>query len=127
MGSEWSTLDRSAGTTIPENRACAMNASSTDALWIGYLHPQHSDAQLESDLESFLRKNLPEEHHDKWQFAIVRGKYTQAKVRLQKEVSKELVQSLNERTFVEAGVERTITVDDAHGSPGQKCPRMVAQ
>jgi len=29
--------------------------------------------------------------------------------------------------FVEAGVKRTITVDDAHGSPGQKCRRSVAE
>merc|ERR1719188_1105043 len=29
--------------------------------------------------------------------------------------------------FVEGGVERTVTVDDAHGSPDQRCPRSIAR
>merc|ERR1712216_363723 len=109
------------------NRPCAMKASDTDALWIGYLHPQYSDEQLESDLITFLKENLPKEQWTGWQFAIVRGKYTQAKVRLQFPISQELVYQLNERRFIEAGTERTITVDDSHGSPGQKCPRTTAE
>lgn len=92
---EWSTIERGIVETIPANRPCAMKASSTDALWMGYLHPQHSDEQLESDIENFLRDSLPQEHWGHWQFAIVRGKYTQAKVRLEALVSREIVESLN--------------------------------
>jgi hypothetical protein len=61
---------------------------------------------------------------------IVRGKFTQAKVRLARPMSREQVLALNRsdlaEPFEEAGVVRQITVDDAHGSPGQRCPRTIA-
>jgi hypothetical protein len=41
-------------------------------------------------------------------------------------VSREQVQDLNGKLFVECGSRRTVTVDDAHGSPGQRCPRSIA-
>lgn len=124
---EWSTLEKMTVQTIPENRPCAMTAPFTDALWMGYLHPQHPDEELEKDLRNFLKEHLPSEHMDQLQLAIVRGKYTQAKVRLPAPLPRELIQELNHLPFVEAGLERTIAVDDAHGSPGQRCPRAVAQ
>jgi len=58
---------------------------------------------------------------------IVRGKFTQAKVALQQAISRTEVLALNSKPFVECGQERAITVDDAHGSPGQRCPRSVAR
>jgi len=57
---------------------------------------------------------------------VVRGKYTQAKVRLAWPISSEQVYALNKAPFEEAGSVRQITVDDAHGSPGQRCPRTIA-
>lgn len=125
--SVWSTVEHTSMESIPANRPCAMTSASTDFLWMGYLHHHHSDKQLEEDVASFLKNHLPAEHVDKWQICIVRGKYTQAKVRLQVPLAREIVGKLNEVSFVEAGTRRTITVDDAHGSPGQKCPRAVAQ
>lgn len=122
----WSTLERACVQTIPENRPCAMTAPFTDALWMGYLHPQHSDTQLEGDITQFLREHLPTEQHG-FKLCIVRGKYTQAKVRLPAPLAQAVVQKLNELPLVEAGAKRTIAVDDAHGSPGQRCPRAVAQ
>jgi hypothetical protein len=41
-------------------------------------------------------------------------------------MARDQVLALNQATFEEAGVARFITVDDAHGSPGQRCPRTVA-
>jgi len=123
---KWTTLEQACVQTIPENRPCAMTAPFTDALWMGYLHPQHSDEQLESDIDKFLKEHLPTEHRG-FQLCIVRGKYTQAKARLQAPLAQAIVQKLNHLPFIEAGVKRTITVDDSHGSPGQRCPRAVAQ
>lgn len=123
----WTTLEQVQVQTIPENRPCAMTAQSTDALWMGYLHPQHSDRQLEQNIDKFLSDNLPSKYMNQWQICIVRGKYTQAKVRLQTQLPQALVKNLNEVPFIEAGSKRTITVDDSHGSRGTRCPRSIAQ
>lgn len=56
-----------------------------------------------------------------------RGKFTQAKVRLAQTVTREQVLQLNEAPFYEGGRQRTVTVDDARGSPGQKCVRSTAR
>eukprot|EP00931_Biecheleriopsis_adriatica_P033445 TRINITY_DN19409_c0_g3_i1.p1 TRINITY_DN19409_c0_g3~~TRINITY_DN19409_c0_g3_i1.p1 ORF type:complete len:1373 (-),score=316.79 TRINITY_DN19409_c0_g3_i1:99-4079(-) len=111
---------------VPPNRPAEMSAEATDALWIGYLNPELEDTQLESDLRGFLGQRLPLELKTKWRLQIVRGRYTQAKVRLGGFVPRDLVLKLCSETFVEGGKERTITVDDAHGSPQQKCPRTIA-
>jgi hypothetical protein len=123
----WSTMKKSISQPIPENRRCNMSAELTNALWIGYLHPEHPDDLLEDDVASFLRRHLPKKHANKWQLQIVRGKYTQAKVRLQNPLPRDLVHQLNELEFVEVGTKRLIAVDDAHGSRGSKCFRSVAQ
>merc|ERR1719401_3288361 len=39
---------------------------------------------------------------------------------------RELVHALNTLPFTEGGVERTVCVEDAHGSPEQKCPKWIA-
>jgi len=126
---EWSSIAKAEKKAVPANREMQMSADATNGLWIGYLDPANSEEQLQADLSAFLLENLPEElqSEEKWQLQIVRGRYTQAKVRLQGEVSREVVVGLNECTFVENGTERTITVDDSHGSPKQKCPRSTAQ
>lgn len=57
----------------------------------------------------------------------VGGKTTcQVATRLSVELMREEVQALNTKPFVECGVERRVTVDDAHGSSGQKRPRVIA-
>lgn len=120
---------------VPPNRPCAMTAGATDALWIGYLHAHLSDERLAADVRSFLDRHLPPRARSDGgrqedavpEIRIVRGKFTQAKVVLVAPVSKEEVQALNSKAFVEGGVERTVTVDDAHGSPDQRCPRSIAR
>eukprot|EP00932_Pfiesteria_piscicida_P008607 SRR837773.19091.p1 GENE.SRR837773.19091~~SRR837773.19091.p1 ORF type:complete len:752 (-),score=253.31 SRR837773.19091:48-2186(-) len=108
---------------VPPNRPCAMSADFTDALWLGYLHSHFSDRQLTSDLERFFEEHAPGASAS---IRIVRGKFTQAKVALKAPLSRAQVQALNERTFLECGRARTLTVDDAHGSSGQRCPRSIS-
>jgi len=120
---------------VPPNRPCAMTADATDALWIGYLHAHLSDERLAADVQDFLGRHLRPAGLQLWgrpedgatEVRIVRGKFTQAKVALPAPVSREEVQALNSKAFVEGGVERTVTVDDAHGSPDQRCPRSIAR
>jgi len=119
----WSSIAKVVKTEVPKNRPCYMTAEQTDALWVGYLRPDLDDDQLERDLKAFLAAN--DVKHTRLQ--VVRGKYTQAKVRLENSLTRKAVQHLNRAAFIESGVERTVTVDDAHGSTGQKCPRSVAR
>lgn len=111
------------GGSLPANRPCAMTAESTDALWLGFLQPHFSDKQLAADVHRFLAKHAAVPCPD---VRIVRGKFTQAKVSLSIPMKREAVRALNSQTFVECGVEQTVTVDDAHGSPHQRCPRSIA-
>lgn len=135
----WSSLQDAVVQKVPANRPCCMTAASTDQLWIGYLRSDLSDKELESDVLAFLRQHAPgvfgndvsEEAPvcqtcSPLRLQIVRGKFTQAKVRLAVPVDQALVQKLCTLTFSECGEMRTITVDDAHGSEGQKCTRSVA-
>lgn len=57
---------------------------------------------------------------------IVKGHYKKAHAILKTPVPRKLVHQLNTTPFYENGVRRTICVEDAHGSPGQKCPRYIA-
>merc|ERR1712113_1864 len=41
-------------------------------------------------------------------------------------MKRELVHQLNRLPFVEDGKERTVCVEDSHGSPEQKCPKFIA-
>jgi len=118
----WSSMKEAVTSHVPPNRACFMSADTTDALWIGYLRPELDDRQLESDVSSFLDANGC--IYAKLQ--IVRGKFTQAKVRLSHSLSQEHVRLMCSRVFVEADKERRVTVDDAHGSAEQRCPRSIA-
>mmetsp|Transcript_73827 Transcript_73827/g.213624 ORF Transcript_73827/g.213624 Transcript_73827/m.213624 type:complete len:387 (+) Transcript_73827:1169-2329(+) len=101
-----------------------MSAAATDALWLGYLHEHFADEQLAGDVRRFLEQHLPGAKGAA--VRIVRGKFTQAKVKLASEATRAEVLALNDRPFVECGVSRSVTVDDAHGSQGQQCPRSIA-
>lgn len=57
----------------------------------------------------------------------MRGTFKKAHVILARPIPKDLVHRLNVLPFVEGGKERTICVDDAHGSPEQKCPKWIAK
>lgn len=109
---------------VPPNRPCAMTAESSDSLWMGYLHAHFSDQQLAGDVRRFLERQAPLAQHA--EIRIVRGKFTQAKVALGSRMSRDDVVALNTKPFIECGTERTLTVDDAHGSQGQRCPRSIA-
>lgn len=134
----WSSLEQAITQKVPANRPCCMTAPSTDQLWIGYLRPDLSDEQLEADVLAFVRQHAPEVFGDDdasdglcqpcspLRLQIVRGKFTQAKVRLAVPLDQDTVKKLGTLTFIEGGETRTITVDDAHGSEGQKCTRCVA-
>jgi hypothetical protein len=135
----WSSLEQSVVRKVPENRPCSMTAATTDQLWIGYLRPDLSDKELEEDVLTFLHSHAPhvfEDHESDavckpcsespLRLQIVRGKFTQAKVRLAHPIDQGDVKKLGSLTFTEGGVERTVTVDDAHGSEGQKCTRYIA-
>jgi len=57
---------------------------------------------------------------------IAKGTFKKAHVQLPRRMPRALVHKLNTLPFVEGGKTRTICVDDAHGSPEQKCPRWIA-
>merc|ERR1712050_39175 len=54
------------------------------------------------------------------------GHYKKAHAILKIPIPRALVHALNTAPFFENGVQRTICVEDAHGSPGQECPRFIA-
>jgi len=113
--------------SVPPNRPCVMSAESTNALWIGYLQPSESDKSLRLAVTRLVQQNLPDISVTAIKVQVVRGKFTQAKVRLAQTVTREQVLQLNEAPFYECGRQRTVTVDDARGSPGQKCFRSTAR
>lgn len=121
----WSTKRERQVTHVPANRPCVMSMPRTNALWMGYLHANVADGQLEEDVRAFFARHAAS-------FArclrvhIASGKYKKAHVQLGAEMPRELVHRLNKAPFVEAGKERLICVDDAHGSPEQRCPRWIA-
>lgn len=119
----WSSLEKARKSDVPKNRECFMTADTTHDLWIGYLRPDLDDGMLEGDVRKFLESNSC----NVMRLQIVRGRYTQAKCRLWESVTQQQVKALCAQKFVEAGSERKITVDDAHGSKGQPCPRSVAR
>merc|ERR1719160_2259070 len=87
----WSSLQDSVVQKVPENRPCCMTAPRTDQLWIGYLRPDLSDKELESDVVAFLNLHAPQAFGNEasgespvcgtcspLRLQIVRGKFTQA-------------------------------------------------
>jgi len=121
----WSTKREREVTHVPANRPCVMSMPSTNALWMGYLHANVTDCQLEADVRAFFEKHVGSQSRG-LKVHIASGKYKKAHVQLAGQVPRELVHRLNRLPFVEAGRERLICVDDAHGSPQQQCPRWIA-
>jgi len=121
----WSTKIERQVTHVPANRPCVMSMPSTNALWMGYLHANVEDRQLEADIRAFFATHAPK-FAPGLRVHIASGKYKKAHVQLQEAIPKDLVHRLNRLPILEAGTERRICVDDAHGSPEQECPRWIA-
>mmetsp|Transcript_50943 Transcript_50943/g.162995 ORF Transcript_50943/g.162995 Transcript_50943/m.162995 type:complete len:1120 (+) Transcript_50943:53-3412(+) len=121
----WSTKRERQVMHVPQNRPCAMSMQSTNALWMGYLHAYLEDSELERDVCGFFARHAPD-FTSGMRVHIASGKYKKAHVQMAKAMPRDLVHRLNRLPFVEGGKERRICVDDAHGSPGQQCPRWIA-
>merc|ERR1711862_339841 len=92
---------------------------------MGFLHAHLPDEQLELDILSFLCKHASE-YSEGMRIQIVKGHFKKAHVILSTPMPRDLVHSLNKLEFIEDGNSRTICVEDAHGSPEQKCPKWIA-
>jgi len=123
--SHWTTVKEAEVEPVPPNRKCFMSRATATALWIGFLHAHLSDSVLERDVRAFLREHAPV-HMAGLKIQIVKGKFKKAHAILTVPMQRELVHKLNRLPFVENGKARTICVDDAHGSPEQKCPKFIA-
>jgi len=102
-----------------------MSRPTAWVLWMGLMHAHHSDEQLECDVRAFLAR-----HAGRYLVGatvqIVRGTFKKAHVKLTVPIPRELVYKLNEVPFTENSAERWICIDDAAGSPAQKCPKFIA-
>jgi len=127
-GGGYSTMRMSTAVQpVPANRPCCMSRPSTNGLWMGFLHAHLSDESLERDVRTFLRTHASAYCGKGFRLQIVRGKYKKAHVQLPCEMPRAVVHGLNKADFIEDGKTRTICVEDAHGSPEQKCPRWIAK
>lgn len=121
----WSTKRAEAIIPVPPNRPCLMSRPSATVLWIGLLHAHFSDEQLDTDVRSFLSRHAPR-HLDGLKVQIVKGTFKKAHAILTVPIPRDLVHRLNQLPFKEGGKDRTVCVEDAHGSPEQKCPKWIA-
>jgi len=122
----YDTLSLQQHNALPPRRPCYMTADCTNLLWLGYLQPTKTDACLLQLVTDFLVEHLGDTGRDST-VQIIRGKFVQAKARMQNTITREHVKRLNELPFRESGMSRTICVDDAYGSQGQKCVRMIGR
>lgn len=106
-------------------RDCLMSRPAATVLWMGFLHAHFSDDKLRKDVQNFLQRHASE-YVDGAKIQIVKGHYKKAHAILKTPIPRALVHKLNSAPFLEQGTQRTICVEDAHGSPGQKCPRFIA-
>lgn len=102
-----------------------MSRPTATVLWIGFLHAHLPDDKLERDVRAFLCKHAPG-HIAGLKIQIVKGTFKKAHAVLTVPMERELVHRLNRLPFIEDRQERTICVDDSHGSPEQKCPKFIA-
>jgi len=112
---------------VMHQRPCLMSRDYASVLWMGFFHGNFSDETLAKDVRSFFERYAPG-HIDRMKIQIVKGHYKKAHVVLERHIPRELVHSLNRKQFVEAGKPRSVGVciDDAHGSPEQRCPKFIA-
>ncbi|CAE7291038.1 unnamed protein product, partial [Symbiodinium sp. CCMP2456] len=122
----WSTKKAEDILPVPANRPCTMSRDYATFLWIGFLHAHISDDQLYDDTMAFLQSHAPA-YTEGVKVQIVRGKFKKAHAVLKKEMPRELVHRLNRLPFMEDGQQRTICVEDGHGSPEQDCPKYIAK
>jgi len=121
----WTTKRATDIVPVPPNRPCLMSRPTATVLWIGLLHAHLSDEQLDSDVRGFLWRHAPG-HTDGLKVQVVKGKFKKAHAILTVPMPRDLVHRLNRLPFVEGSKERTVCVEDAHGSPEQKCPKWIA-
>jgi len=121
----WTTIQQAAVVPVPRNRPCVMSRPTATVLWIGFLHAHLSDASLESDVRAFLTRHA-RHHVAGLRVQIIKGTFKKAHAVLTVPMDRELVHRLNRVTFVEEGKERTVCVEDSHGSPEQRCPKFIA-
>jgi len=121
----WTTMQTAAFKPVPPNRPCVMSRPTATVLWIGFLHAHLSDESLDKDVRAFLRKHAPG-HVAGLKVQILKGTFKKAIAVLPIPMERALVHQLNRLTFVENGQERTVCVEDSHGSPEQRCPKFIA-
>jgi len=103
-----------------------MSRQTATVLWMGLMYAHNSDDQLERDVRVFLNHHAPD-YTVGMKVQIVRGTFKKAHAVLSKPIPRELVHQLNTFLFNENGVEHRICVEDAAGSPAQKCPKFIAK
>jgi len=89
------------------------------------LHGHLSDEKLEADIVKFLTTHA-REYMSGLKVQIVKGHFKKAHAVLQTPIPRDLVHKLNRLPFIEDGKARTICVEDGHGSPAQRCPKVIA-
>ncbi|CAE8648728.1 unnamed protein product [Polarella glacialis] len=122
----WTTKKAEEVLAVPPNRPCVMSRESATVLWMGLLHAHLSDEQLEADVRSFFAQHAPA-YTEGMKVQIVRGIFKKAHAILKRPMPRDFVHRLNKLPFTEGGQQRTICVEDAHGSPEQKCPKWIAK
>mmetsp|Transcript_66892 Transcript_66892/g.116387 ORF Transcript_66892/g.116387 Transcript_66892/m.116387 type:complete len:1268 (+) Transcript_66892:60-3863(+) len=110
---------------VPNQRPCVMSREAATVLWMGFLHAHFSDDALRKDVLKFLETHAAP-YLKGAKIQIVKGNFKKAHAILQKPMPRAMVHKLNSAPFIEQGSHRTICVEDAHGSPGQRCPRYIA-
>lgn len=110
---------------VPPQRLCMMSRSHATVLWMGMLHSHLSDESLTQDIRRFLTRHAAD-YTDSMRIQIVKGFFKKAHVILSQPMPRALVHKLNDAELLEEGKSRTICVEDAHGSPGQDCPKWIA-
>jgi len=125
LANGYSTKQEAKVVPVPPQRPCLMQRPAATVLWMGFLHGHYSDEALKQDVETFLENNASE-YMAGAKIQIVKGHFKKAHAILQTPMPRRVVQALNSAPFFERGRRRTICVEDAHGSPGQRCPRFIA-
>jgi hypothetical protein len=124
---KYSTMKQAAIVPVPPPRPCVMTRDFARVLWMGFLHAHLDDDALKVDVTAFLKRHAPA-HTEDMRVQVVKGFFKKAHVVLSDAhpMPRALVHRLNTVEFVEDRKPRRICVEDAHGSPGVKCPKWIA-
>jgi len=122
----WSTKKEEQVRSLPPPRPCMMSRETATVLWMGLMYAHNSDEQLERDVRAFLVCHASD-YTVNMKVQIVRGTFKKAHAVLSKPIPRELVHQLNTFPFNENGMEHRICVEDAAGSPAQRCPKFIAK